>query len=141
METAMERPDALLERALAVDGTGQAMVIVGLRIGQQIQEIFKENCSDNSITVLAPGESAALSLIRGLEMTTPLSRAGGQIAWRMGPQHRVIAVCGSQQAEFEIRSSLLRMIDEGGKNRNEENIALQVWELAPDEIYLLTVEE
>jgi hypothetical protein len=137
----MEGSDDLLQRVLAENPTGQPMVVVGLRIGQQVREIFEEKCEDGSLTVHGPLEDVALSLIRGLEMTLSSSQTPGQIVWKPNRQYRVVSIFGDQQAEFEILSSLLNMIDEGKKSGNEESVATQIWELAPDEIYLLTVEE
>jgi len=112
MEAARKRPDALLEQSLAGDRA-----------------------------IRATGESAAQWSMHDSEMATSLSRAHGQIVGKSHPQHRVTSICGSLHAAFEICSSLLRLTNEDGKNRDEENIALQVWESAPDEICLLTVEE
>lgn len=94
-----------------------------------------------SIRVLALGEGVAQSPIHDLEMAISLSRTHGQIVGKSHPQNWTISICGSLHAAFEIHSSLVRLTNEDGKNRDEENIALQVWESAPDEICLLTVEE
>lgn len=75
------------------------------------------------------------------EMATSLSRAHGQIVGRSHPQNSVTSICDSLHAAFEIHSSLVRLTNEDGKSRDEENIALQVWESAPDENRLLTDEE
>ncbi len=137
----MDQPDDLLSGALREKSIHQPMMVVGMRIGQQIQEIFKDLKADGSITVYGPGESDATLLIEGLEMATSCSRAKGEIAWKSNRHYRVISECCGQQAEFEILPSLLSMIDEGSGNDVEEDTARQIWELASDEIYLLTLEE
>lgn len=137
----MERPDDWLERALAENREGQPMVIVGLRIGQQAQQISQDMRANGSIMACDPSEEAAQSLIRGLEMTTCYSQAEGQIVWKPDQQYRVVSNCGDQQAELEILSSLLSMIDEGRSKGNEESVARHIWDLAPDESYLRSVED
>jgi hypothetical protein len=141
METAREHPEGSLEQALTAERAAQALGTVDLRIGQQVRGIFTENRSNISISVPAPGEGVAQSLMHSLETATSLSSSDGRIVWKSHPQHRVTSIRGSLHAAFEIRSSLLRITNEDGKNRDEENIALQVWESAPDEICLLTVGE
>ncbi|MBM3324509.1 MAG: hypothetical protein FJY66_02445 [Calditrichaeota bacterium] len=137
----MNRPDDLLLRALEEETERRPMVVVGARIGQQIQELFDSSGSSGTITVHGPGKEDVAALIRGLEMATSYSRAKGQIDWKMDKHYRIVSECGGQQAEFEILSSLLGTIDESKENRDEEALARQIWELASDEIYLLTIEE
>jgi hypothetical protein len=137
----MDQPDNLLPGALREKSQHYPMMVVGIRIGQQIQEIFKDLKANGSMTVYGPGENDAALLIEGLEMTTSRSRARGEITYKSNRHYRVVSECCGQQAEFEILPSLLSMIDEGSGSDAEEDIARQIWELASDEIYLLTLEE
>ncbi|MFH1009697.1 MAG: hypothetical protein V1784_00505 [bacterium] len=137
----MNRPDDLLLRALEEETEHQPMVVVGVRIGQQIQELCRDAGASGTITVCGPEEDDAAALIRGVEMATSSSHANGQIEWKTDRRYRVVSECGGQQAEFEILASLLSMIDESKRTGDEEGLARQIWELASDEIYLLTIEE
>lgn len=137
----MNRPDDLFLRALEEESIHQPMVVVGMRVGQQIQELFESSGINGSITVCGPTKEDAEALIRGVKMATSYSRADRQIEWKVDRRYRVLSECGGQQAEFEILPSLLSTIDESRKNRDEESLARQIWELASDEIYLLTLEE
>jgi hypothetical protein len=137
----MDQPDDWLPGALREKSRHHPMMVVGIRIGQQLQEIFKDWKADGSMTVYGPGENDATLLIEGLEMTTSRSRAKGEITYQPNRHYRVVSKGCGQQAEFEILPSLLSMINEGSGSDAEEDIARQIWELASDEIYLLTLEE
>jgi hypothetical protein len=137
----MNRPDDLLQQVWEEKAEHMPMIVVGVRIGQQIQELSKDSGVIDSITVCGPREEDAKALIRGLEMATSSSHPNGQIGWKTDRRYRVVSDCGSQQAEFEILSSLLSAIEESKKAGDEESLARQIWELASDEVYLLTIEE
>lgn len=141
MEFVMEPPDELSRRASAANVEGQPLVMIGLRIGQQIRELFSDSRSSVSITVYGPSKKEAESLMRGLEVAIPYSRAEEQIVWKLDHCYRVVSTCSDQEARFEILNSLLSLVDEGAKNGQDETVATQISELPDDEIYLLTVEE
>ncbi len=137
----MEPPDDLNSRRAIENAEGQPMVMIGLRIGQQIRELFSDSHLDGSITVYGPSKEGTEPLMRGLEIATSCSRAGEQIVWKPDQRYRVISACTGQKARFEVLSSVLNLVDEGAKNGQEESVATQIAELPDDEIYLLTVEE
>ena len=141
MELVMEPPDELPRQTIAESAEGQPMVMIGLRIGQQIRELFSDSHLDGSITVCGPSKDEAESLMRGLEIATSCSRAEGQIVWKPEQRYRVVSACTGQEARFEVQSSVLNLVDEGAKNGQEETVATQISELPDDEIYLMTVEE
>jgi len=137
----MEPPDDLRLRKAIENAEGQPMAMIGLRIGQQIRELFSDSHLDGSITVYGPSKEGTESLMRGLEIATSCSRAEGRMVWKPDQRYRVVSACTSQETRFEILSSLLNLVDEGARNGQEETVATQISELPDDEIYLLTVEE
>jgi hypothetical protein len=141
MELVMEPSDELYRRADAANAEGQPMVMIGLRIGQQIKELFGDSLAESSVTVYGPLREKAECLMRGLEIATSWSHAQKKIVWKQDHRYRVVSTCSGQEARFEILNSLLNLVDEGAKNGQEETVASQISELPDDEIYLLTVEE